>query len=81
MAPVKKLIPVLGLDQAALSSIRTVLARNKSYLYIKRKIDIETADRVKALNLAGIAIEEEPQRFYPLGGSAASCPRRSERRQ
>ncbi len=47
---------------------RDIVARmqaSRNFVYIKRKIDAETANRVKELNLRGIYFRKEPKRFYP----------------
>ena len=51
-----------------------VLARlqmPKPFVFIKRKIDQETAGRVRELNLHGIYFRKEPKRFYPKRELAA----------
>ncbi|MGA7459510.1 MAG: penicillin-binding protein, partial [Candidatus Korobacteraceae bacterium] len=41
------------------------LQSNRNFAFIKRKIDAETAERVRELNLRGIYFRKEPKRFYP----------------
>jgi cell division protein FtsI (penicillin-binding protein 3) len=51
-----------------------ILARMKSqrhFAWIARKVDAETADRIRALNLRGIGFQKEPKRFYPKRELAA----------
>ena len=51
-----------------------VLARlqgSRYFAYIKRKIDQDTANRVRELNLRGIYFRKEPKRFYPKRELAA----------
>jgi cell division protein FtsI (penicillin-binding protein 3) len=53
---------------------REVLARckaSRSFCWVARKADAETAARIKALNLRGIYFEREPKRFYPKRELAA----------
>ncbi|MHB8053961.1 MAG: peptidoglycan D,D-transpeptidase FtsI family protein [Candidatus Aminicenantales bacterium] len=71
MAPVKKLVPVLGLDKDAVDSIRASVERKKPFIYIKRRIDAETAAGVEGLRLPGIGLQDEPVRAYPQGRLAA----------
>jgi cell division protein FtsI/penicillin-binding protein 2 len=71
MEPVKKLIPVLGLTPADVAGIRSQVEKGSKFVFIKRKIDEETAARVKALGLNGISSLEEPRRIYPQGRAAA----------
>ena len=42
-----------------------------NFAFIKRKIDAETAERVRELNLRGIYFRKEPKRFYPKRELAA----------
>jgi cell division protein FtsI (penicillin-binding protein 3) len=43
----------------------------KSFCWIARKTDSETADRIRALNLRGIYFQKESRRFYPKRELAA----------
>jgi cell division protein FtsI (penicillin-binding protein 3) len=47
------------------------LQGSRNFVFIKRKIDADTANRVKALNLHGIYFRKEPKRFYPKRELAA----------
>ncbi len=44
---------------------------SRNFVYIKRKIDGETSNRVRELNLRGIYFRKEPKRFYPKRELAA----------
>jgi cell division protein FtsI (penicillin-binding protein 3) len=37
----------------------------RAFCWVARKLDPDTAERVKALNLKGIYFQKEPKRFYP----------------
>jgi cell division protein FtsI (penicillin-binding protein 3) len=53
---------------------REIVARmqaSRNFAYIKRKIDGETSNRVRQLNLHGIYFRKEPKRFYPKRELAA----------
>jgi cell division protein FtsI (penicillin-binding protein 3) len=53
---------------------REVLAQceaHKTFCWVARKADTETADRIRSLNLRGIHFLKESKRFYPKGGLAA----------
>ena len=52
---------------------REVLARcdGKTFCWLARKADAETADRIRALNLRGIHFQKESKRFYPKRELAA----------
>jgi len=59
---------VLGLDaQELLLHLRS----QKNFAWVKRKVDAETGERVRALNLRGIYFRKEPKRFYPKRDLAA----------
>lgn len=44
---------------------------NDSYEVLTRKADPELADKVSALKIKGIYVDDEPGRFYPLKGTAS----------
>ncbi len=53
---------------------REILAQcegHKTFCWVARKADPETADRIRALNLRGIHFLKESKRFYPKGSLAA----------
>src|ERR1700692_2809442 len=53
---------------------RVVLAdcrAHKTFLWVARKSDAETIERIRALNLQGIHFQKEPKRFYPKRELAA----------
>jgi len=66
-----KLKTLLDLSGADIERIRAALVEGKNRIYLKRKIDPETAEKVKALGLAGVNSDEEKRRFYPQGRLAA----------
>ena len=56
------------------SDPRELLARckaAKTFCWVARKADAETADRIRSLNLRGIYFQKESKRFYPKGELAA----------
>ena len=59
---------VLGLDP---QEIVARLQASRNFVFIKRKIDAETAERVRELNLHGVYFRKEPKRFYPKRELAA----------
>jgi len=59
---------VLDLDP---QEIVTRIQNGHNFVFIKRKIDQETANRVRELNLRGIYFRKEPKRFYPKRELAA----------
>ena len=44
---------------------------HKTFCWVARKADAETAERIRALNLQGIHFQKEPKRFYPKRELAA----------
>ncbi len=60
-----KLAEVLGGEQK--DYIDLIKRKKKTFVYIKRQVDNEVADRVKALDLDGIYFIEDTKRTYPNG--------------
>lgn len=56
------LSPIVGLPS---ESIRQKLESDSRFLYLKRQIPVETANRVRDLRLRGIGVQEESSRVYP----------------
>jgi cell division protein FtsI (penicillin-binding protein 3) len=48
------------------------LSREGSFVYVARKIDTEIANRIGELELAGVFLMDEPDRFYPAGTTGQS---------
>jgi stage V sporulation protein D (sporulation-specific penicillin-binding protein) len=63
-----KLSEILGMNKA---DILTRITKRTSLEYVKKKINTETANKIKAANLPGIGIVEDSSRFYPNGSLAA----------
>jgi cell division protein FtsI (penicillin-binding protein 3) len=59
---------VLDMDP---QEIVTRFQGSRNFVYLKRKIDADTANRVRELNLKGIGFRKEPERFYPKRELAA----------
>jgi cell division protein FtsI (penicillin-binding protein 3) len=62
------LAPVLGVDPA---TVEERLSRDSGFVYLARKVDLEVADRVRALGIPGIDSVAESKRLYPAGQVAA----------
>lgn len=56
------LAPVLNMDP---TSLVEKLSQNGRFVYLARRVDDPTAERVKALKLDGVSMYEEPKRFLP----------------
>lgn len=63
------LAPILGVDHEWLL---TQLSKNVRTVWLRLKVDPDTARRVRQLAIPGIYITERPQRFYPNGRLAAN---------
>ena len=47
------------------------IASDKTFVYVKRQVPPETADRIAALKLPGVHQEKEYRRYYPTGDMTA----------
>ena len=61
---------ILGLDRQTLRE-KIEAARNRGFLWVKRKITPEESARLKSLGLDWIEFRRETRRFYPKGSLAA----------
>ncbi|MBM3293358.1 MAG: penicillin-binding protein 2 [Candidatus Aminicenantes bacterium] len=71
MAPVLEVAPVLGLGPKSLAQMRRQLEDGGKFVYLRRKVDPETARIVRDMNVRGLRIEDERRRTYPQGPLAA----------
>ncbi len=62
------LAPLLEMESERLLEI---LTRNSGYEWLKRKVRAETAQKVLALQLKGVYVTQESQRYYPHSSLAA----------
>ncbi|MEM7706954.1 MAG: penicillin-binding protein 2 [Pseudomonadota bacterium] len=67
---VARLASVLGLEEEALNR-RLTQRIEKSFVYVKRRVAPALAEAVAELELPGVQMEREYQRFYPAGEVAA----------
>jgi cell division protein FtsI (penicillin-binding protein 3) len=63
---VPKLADALGLDSQLLMR-RITRSMDKDYLYLRRHLSPDHAERVLALGLPGVNVQREYRRFYPAG--------------
>lgn len=63
-----KLAAILALDKDKLTE---KLTRRQAFIWIKRKVDEQTARTVRDLNLPGIGLTQENKRSYPNGSLAS----------
>jgi cell division protein FtsI (penicillin-binding protein 3) len=65
-----QLAKVLGIKKDVL--VRLLASkRNKEFVYLKRRVSPDLANRVMALKIPGVALSPEYKRFYPAGEVAA----------
>jgi cell division protein FtsI (penicillin-binding protein 3) len=63
-----RLAKVLNTDS---KGIETRLRSARAFAWVARKVDAETSERIRTLNLKGIYFQKEPKRFYPKRELAA----------
>lgn len=51
--------------------VLSLITKNSSFVWVKRKVDFDVGPKIKELNLPGIEVYEESQRYYPNGSLAA----------
>jgi cell division protein FtsI (penicillin-binding protein 3) len=66
-APKEKLRALAGLLEMSEAELRKKLDSDRNLVYLKRQVEVETADKIKALDLDGMDIRPEYKRFYPQG--------------
>ena len=59
---IKEIVP---LSEIELKRIKRRIEQEKSFIWIKRKVDEEKAEKIKNMNIKGIYFEKEYRRFYP----------------
>ncbi|HEY6348577.1 MAG TPA: penicillin-binding protein [Candidatus Angelobacter sp.] len=62
------LAKVLGTDP---TDIENRMKASHAFAWVARKVDSDTSNRIRALNLKGIYFQKEPKRFYPKQELAA----------
>jgi cell division protein FtsI (penicillin-binding protein 3) len=71
MEKIQKLKPILGFTEADFDRIQSRIRKGDTFIWVKRKIDPDCAQRTKSLELSGIFLQEETKRLYPLGKLAS----------
>ena len=66
-APPEKLRELAGLLEMSERDLRKKLDSDRSFVYLKRQVEHETADKIVKLGIAGIETRKEYKRFYPEG--------------
>lgn len=66
------LAPLVGVERDTLRTrLREGREKNRKFVWIARKLDVEQAQRISALKLEGIHSLKEPKRVYPNGQLAS----------
>ncbi len=66
------LAPILGLDRHELyGRLKGAAARGRGFLWVKRRISLDEAERLRSLRLDWIEFRHESRRHYPKGMLAA----------
>ncbi len=61
---IKELLKILDISKNEFDK-KIHAASNKNFVYIKRQVDLEVAEKVKNLKINGIFFENSQKRFYP----------------
>lgn len=64
----EKFAQILELDP---ESVKTKLTKDAQDVEIKRKVETEVADQIRAMNLKGVYFKEDTKRYYPYGTFAS----------
>lgn len=64
----EKFAEILDLDP---ESVKTKLTKDAQDVEIKRKVETEVADQIRAMNLKGVYFKEDTKRYYPYGTFAS----------
>ncbi len=67
-AEASTLASLLGMDT---QTVLAKLTQKSAFVWVKRKIDLDTAEKVRQAKLPGIDLVPESQRYYPQGSLAA----------
>jgi cell division protein FtsI (penicillin-binding protein 3) len=69
-AQLEQLARAVEIDAASLRA-RYEQASKREFMYVRRRVSPEVADRVSALGLSGVYFQREYRRYYPAGESVA----------
>ena len=70
-ADADKLRTLAQLLDIPLSDLKKKLDSDRSFVYLKRQVELDTVDKIVALEIPGIHTRKEYKRFYPTGHVAA----------
>ncbi len=66
-----RLKSLLNLSKDEINRIASSIEKRKRFTWIKRKIPVELAEKIRTLKLSGIYLLNENKRFYPQGRLAS----------
>jgi cell division protein FtsI (penicillin-binding protein 3) len=66
-APPEKLRALASLLDMSEAELRKKLDSDRNFVYLKRQVEQDTADKIAKLNIEGIDTRKEYKRFYPQG--------------
>ena len=66
---VKKLAQILGMNVEELKN--RLFDTSRDFVYLKRQLPPDQAEKVVSLNLPGVSLQSEYRRYYPVGEEAA----------
>lgn len=66
---VKKLAQILGMDVEELKN--RLFDTSRDFVYLKRQLPPDQAEKVVSLNLPGVSLQREYRRYYPAGEETA----------
>ena len=69
-ADLERLAPHLGVDAERLDALLEA-NRDKSFVYLKRRVPWTMAERIRKLRVEGLDFQREYRRYYPAGETAA----------
>ncbi|MET3132431.1 cell division protein FtsI (penicillin-binding protein 3) [Oxalobacteraceae bacterium GrIS 1.11] len=67
LAPPEKIRALSALLEMSEADLRQKLDSDRSFVYLKRQVEQETADKIAKLDIDGIDARKEYKRFYPQG--------------
>jgi stage V sporulation protein D (sporulation-specific penicillin-binding protein) len=68
--PERAALLLAGILGMPAEELEKTLSSDAAWTWLQRRIDVETATRVRALNLPGIGLVAESRRVYTMGGAA-----------
>ncbi|WP_093553000.1 peptidoglycan D,D-transpeptidase FtsI family protein [Pseudoduganella namucuonensis] len=66
-APPEKIAALAGLLEMSEADLRKKLDSDRNFVYLKRQVEMDIADKIAALKIDGIDARKEYKRFYPQG--------------